>query len=264
MKKQIGLSIITAGILAFTSLANAAHHSYKGEGAHRTYHDYKGEVAKRTYRNYKDEQMMPMPEPCGTDQDLLDGFYVGVQGGYDNYRIRQSVTDGSGDSFNSKISPTGFAGGLFVGFGQYFSDIMYFGAEAFGNWSGASTSWSAITPDENFHSTVKGQGNYGIHLIPGIKLNNYALGYLRVGYNYARFYTSEYGNLGGIGYSAHKGSWKGGWAAGVGIEAAIYQNWSVRGEYTYARYKSLNNSATGASYSPSDGQVLMGVVFHFT
>jgi outer membrane immunogenic protein len=230
---RISLAIITAAALC-TSSAMAGH--YKGE------------------ENYK-----PMAAAPCNEKVLHDGFYLGGQVGYDSYRTRANI---GGTAANPALSATGFVGGLFAGYGQYFSDFYYLGAEIFADYSNASSTFNATdggTDTVSLKHTA--YGSYGISLLPGLKVNTSTLAYLRLGYNTSRLKGQDSANgVYGSG-SVSKSNWSNGFNYGIGLETAVYQNWSVRGEYSHTDYSSFRTPVT--KYSPSNNQFMVGVLYHF-
>ena len=133
MKKQLRLSLISSAVLLAATTACFAG-SYKGE-------------------NYKGEAVAPCPTPLM----IKDGFYLGAQLGYDSYRIRNSVSANTvapdpAESFNTNpaLNATGWVGGIFGGYGQYFNEMYYLAGELFVNGSGAS---STTTTNHTFTGT---------------------------------------------------------------------------------------------------------------
>jgi outer membrane autotransporter protein len=257
MKKQLQLSLISIAVasLALSSASFAAN--AKGEG-------YKGE-------NYKGEAMAPCPQPL----TLNGGFYLGADVGYDMYQAEHEFSDTIGEttfSTDPTLSASGWAGGLFAGYGMYFQDVWYLGAEVFGAWSGATTDHntnittagaSVLTNSATFSS----DGNVGIDIIPGMKLNPATLAYVRLGYNWADLQGED--NVSELGVALPEqddSSWQGGFHWGVGLESAFYENWSVRAEYTYTSFSNINNDTGDFSStfeSPSDNQFMVGILYHF-
>ncbi len=261
MKKQLRLSLISSAVLLVATTACFAS-SYKGE-------------------NYKGEAMAPAP--CPTPLMLKDGFYLGAQLGYDSYRIRNNISASSPTeslSANPALNATGWVGGLFGGYGQYFNDMYYLAGELFVNTSGASTATNSthtyttagVTTTDNLYSKVSVGTSWGVSLLPGVKLNDASLLYVRLGYNQARIkgQSSVSFNNAQLG-SISKTSWRGGFNYGLGIESTFYPNWSVRTEYTHTNYGSFSNNVSGlpagyaasANYSPSDNQFMVGLNYHF-
>jgi len=163
---------------------------------------------------------------------------------------------------------------LFAGYGMYFNEMYYLGAEVFGAWSGASSDNNISVGTAASHgstftnsATYSSDGNVGIDVIPGIKLNPATLAYVRLGYNWADLQAQDNVSIAGAPADSNDNSnWEGGFHWGVGLESAFYENWSVRAEYTYTSFSNLNNDT--ASYSstfegPSDNQFMVGVLYHF-
>jgi len=255
MKKQLQLSLISIAVasLALSSVSFAA----KGEG-------YKGE-------NYKGEAMAPCPQPL----TLNGGFYLGADVGYDMYQAEHEFdfNPAGPDAFSTdpSLSASGWAGGLFAGYGMYFNDVWYLGAEVFGAWSGASTThnitFSSVSNTLTNSAKFESDGNVGIDVIPGMKLNPATLAYVRLGYNWADLEAQDNVTLNGVSIdSSNNSNWQGGFHWGVGIESAFYENWSVRAEYTYTSFSNLDNDATVYSSTfenPSDNQFMVGLLYHF-
>lgn len=230
---------------------------------------YKGEA------NYKAEAM---PAPCPQGMMLRDGFYVGLQGGYDSYKARVSRTlavgaAGTATTFvgNPTINATGFVGGLFAGYGQYFSNMYYLGAELFVNDSSASqtqtSSSTTVGIGSSTYNKVSANASYGVSLLPGVKFNDSTLGYVRLGYNRAdlqgqEVLTPEVGAPATVSSSGRNWHWQGGFNYGVGLETAVYQNFSVRSEFNHTTFGSFRTPA-GTKFKVSDNQFMVGLNFHF-
>ncbi|SRR3990167_855353 len=244
MKKQLQLSLVSAAVLlAATTVCSAG--SYKGE-------NYKGEA------------------PCPTPLMIKDGWYLGAQLGGDSYRVNHnaSVINATGSLTASPvINPTGVVGGLFGGYGQYFSDIYYLGGELFANASNASSKYSVATTASgsafpaSYYAKVSIQGSYGFGLLPGLKLNDASLLYLRLGYNRVSIKGQETATIGGVSSSNSKTNWSSGFNLGLGLETAFYQNWSLRAEASHTNYSSFYSGAT--KIIPYDNQAMLGLIYHF-
>jgi len=258
MKKQLRLSLISSAVLLAATTACFAG-SYKGE-------------------NYKGEAVAPCPTPLM----IKDGFYLGAQLGYDSYRVRNNVSAnnapaaGLTETFNTNpaLNATGWVGGLFGGYGQYFNDMYYLAGELFVNTSGASTSTTTNhtydTVLDSLYTKVSVGTSWGVSLLPGVKLNDASLLYVRLGYNQARIKGQASATFNGVALgSTSQTNWRGGFNYGLGIESAFNPNWSVRTEYSHTNYGSFSNSVTGANgtangnYSASDNQFMVGLNYHF-
>jgi opacity protein-like surface antigen len=220
-----------------TVLVSAA--CYAGHG------NYKGE-------NYKGEAMPVCPPP----PMLMDGFYVGVQAGYDTYRVR-AVSDLA----NVPVNDSGWEGGLFVGYGKYFDPsnyAFYLGGEIFGNYNNSSETINVLGPV--YSATFKARGSYGVALLPGIRLNNTTLGYVRLGYNWASLKGSE--NFASGAATGSKTHTSNGFNFGVGIETLLVDDWSLRGEFSHTYYSDFTSSF-GTTFKPSDNLFTLGLIYHF-
>lgn len=255
MKKIYRLSLLAASLLVASTTTFAAA-NYKGDAV--------------TYKDYKDQA--PCPQPLM----LRDGFYVGGQLGYDSYRMRVNTNvttpDGSTFSSNPVYNATGWVGGLFLGYGQYFNNMGYLGLEVFGNDSGASASQtSTFNPSTggslSLYTSTNVNGSYGISLLPGLKLNDATLGYIRLGWERARIKVNgtatETIPPTTTSVSGSNNNWSSGFQYGLGLETAFYDQWSVRTEFTHTNYSSFSNSGAGTSVNPSDNQFMLGLIYHF-
>lgn len=254
MKKYSQLPLFSAGVAAaallFASTAGFAAGNYKGEM-------YKGEPAA----------------PCPVEKMLKDGFYVGAQVGYDSYRAANSfsVTNaaaGGTASANGSITTnaTGWAGGLFAGYGQYFQDAYYLAGEILVNTSGASQSNNATATtllggSATVNSKFSANTSWGVRLLPGIKLNNSTLLYIPLGYMSASLKGTTNFTSGGLSVGTSKSQYQGAFVYGVGMETVVYENFSLRGEYNHTNYNSF--STGGVKWSPYDNQVMLGLLYHF-
>ena len=236
-----------------------------------------GYAAKAHYRpiDYKCE----VPA-CPCPPSLMDGFYFGGDVGYDIYTTRSRLRrDGNfflNDRFiisgNPHLAATGWDAGLFAGYGKYFGcDCnFYLGGELWGNWSNASESVNITTLEGSAHSKIRANGDIGIGIVPGIKLNHATLGYLKIGYDWVSVnrhssitvFTPTPVTFSGSGQNNNRGSWM----AGLGLETLLIDNWSLRAEADYLGWGSNNNSSGhegGGGGNPNDYRFTLGVNYHF-
>lgn len=251
MKKYSQLSLFSAGVsvaaLLLASTAGFAAGNYKGE-------NYKGEA---------------MPAPCPVEKPLKDGFYVGAQVGYDSYRAVKNTTASTTTlttSGSTAIAATGWAGGLFAGYGQYFQDAYYLAAEILVNTSGANQSNNGTTTTGGVTVTSNNKfsanNGYGIRLLPGIKLNNSSLLYIPLGWMATSLKGTTSVTDGTTTASTSKSNTSGAFVFGLGIETAVYENFSIRGEYNHTNYNSF--SSGGVKWTPYDNQFMLGLLYHFS
>jgi len=270
--KAIATSLL---LVSTTGLAFAKHHKVV---RHTEVESYKGEA------NYKAEAI-----PCPSPKMLMSGFYVGAGVGYDSYRTRIASSVSSSEeqtNVTSSLSAShsnaanGWAGSLFVGYGQYFNDAYYLGAEAFGSFSGAQGSHNInlqqtidVTNNEvKLRSRLEANWGWGVALLPGLKLADTLLAYVRLGYNWANLEGKVTGNINNLSLvSKSADETVGGFAYGVGMESLVHENWSLRGEFTHTDYNSLNTKshvtedtliAGRTKFDPSDNQFMLSVIYH--
>src|SRR3990167_631474 len=241
MKKQLQLSLVSAAILlAVTTVCSAK--GYKADS-------YKGEA------------------PCPVPLTLKDGFYLGAQLGYDSYCVNHNASVTSGvNNFTASpvINPTGLVGGLFGGYGQYFSNIYYLGGELFVNASGANSKYNASTLGglvSTYYAKVTVRNSYGFGLLPGLKLNDTSLLYVRLGFNRVSLKGQENATLAGTSVSNTSTHWSSGFNFGLGLETTFYPNWSLRAEASHTNLSSFYTGAT--KIIPYDNQAMLGVIYHF-
>ncbi|RDI44549.1 outer membrane protein [Aquicella lusitana] len=236
------MKVLTASLILASSTGVAFAKGYKGEA------NYKGEA---------------MAAPCPPPKMLKDGWYVGGQVGYDSYRVRQNINTPSTSDIigNPVLNATGWVGGLFLGYGQYLTDLFYLGGEIFANVSDADENYSLTDTVGTYNSKFEVNSSYGLALLPGLRLNDTSLGYIRLGWNWANLKGKE--NITG-GASSSKSHTSNGFNLGLGLETLVYENWSVRTEYSHTWYNSFNSGGTfGTKFNPSDNQFMLGVLYHF-
>jgi outer membrane immunogenic protein len=249
----ISISSVATSLLLATSLSFAAN--YKGEGSLKAVEASPQPIA-----------VLPVVESHNTG--LKDGFYVGVAGGYDSYRVRRSASFTSNSyafSSNPTANANGLTAGLFAGVGKYF-DKMYLGGEVTANTSNVNqtqnSTTSAIGVDTSYINRTKVGATYSVDLIPGIKVNDSSLVYARVGFARANIKNTETAIVNGANSTDRNNKWQSGMKYGIGVETALNPNLSLRGEFNHAEYNSYK-TGFGTKVSPSNNQFLLGLSFHF-
>jgi outer membrane immunogenic protein len=182
------------------------------------------------------------------------GIYLGGQIGYawgNNSGGTLVAIDGFGDIFTANFSgsPQGVIGGAHVGY-NYQINQWVFGIE--GSVDGTSLSKTVVATGSDLfgftglvtaHSNSNIQGSIRGRL--GVAWDR-ALLYATGGVAFAGFdnsFTDTTGFLTLIpGASESFSNTRVGWTVGGGIEYAITNNWSVRGEYRYSNFGNLTNS----------------------
>lgn len=201
--------------------------------------------------------------PPPTFNNLHDGFYMGLAGGYDSYKMRHNVDIDNGVfQQNVELNAVGFSYALIGGFGLYFDPPLYWGAEFFYNYSVANASQivDIYNTEDIYYVKSVILGTYGLSFMPGIKLSDSTLFYLKGGYTRLDVKTYETAQVFGINNAQSNGV--NGFHFGLGLEANIYKHWSMRGEYTHLSCQSFRTHVN-TQVTPSNNQFMVGLIFHF-
>lgn len=213
-------------------------------------------------KNLKGEASFKDMPACPPPVMLKDGFYLGAQAGYDSYRIRETISSPSTSGLiaNPVINNTGWVGGLFLGYGQNLSDLFYLGGELFANVNGGSDQ-NFSTNSATYISKVTNNAVYGLALMPGLRLNDTSLGYIKLGWNWANIKSVESTTAA----SANTSNTLNGFNFGLGMETLLMTNWSVRTEFNHTWYSSFTSASPfKTTFNPSDNQFTLGLLYHFS
>lgn len=178
----------------------------------------------------------------------FSGPYIGAQVGSDNYNIK--VTGTGGTSFDG-IAATGVEGGVFAGFDVPLGSSLFIGAEASALWSGAdaTVTMGGTALEAKTHTTYGASGRLGV------KLGEHTALYGRAGWSDSHFKLYENGVE---AYSAHKS----GLLVGGGLEHYLSHHSSLRVEYGYTMYGTIDTSPS-QSVQVNNQQVSIGYGYHF-
>ena len=241
--KNFTLKALTAAVILASASGAVFAKCYKG--------DFKGEA-------------------CPPPQILKTGLYLGGQVGYDSYRVRESIDASSlGFRTNPVLNANGWVGGLMLGYGMMIYDWVYLGGEVFGNLSGASQTMSPTrTGSGAVNTDFQVSGSWGVGLLPGIKVTDSTLTYVRLGWNWANLKQNV--NVtdvtGAIVSTGSKSETSNGFVFGVGMETLIVENWSLRGEFDhtwYSDFTALSTTLATVTTNPSDNQYMLALIYHF-
>lgn len=168
----------------------------------------------------------------------FNGPFVGIQGGWQQDRLRENSVDALGNFGAGHSNGSGFGYGGQVGYDYRLPSNLVLGVEgavtgrtghgAFDNGFGQLTS-------DRFGRTVDATGRIGLVFGP-----YGGLGYFRGGYTNTRILLDD-----GIARNAYN---RDGYTVGVGYEQAITRHVSARLEYDYSDYGHANTSATAVDY----------------
>lgn len=257
---------VSAASLLMASTSFAGHHKAVQE-------NFKGEA------NYKAE----VPPPCPPILLLRDGFYIGAGIGYDSYRINHTnslaLSNGFVQNHSWNTSATGWMGGLFAGYGLYF-DWFYMGAEINVSTSAADGSYhyfnNSVPGGLLFSADAEARTSYGIALLPGVKINDSTLFYVRLGWLRTDFKGSvSLIDSATTSFSYSNNNWRNGFQYGVGMESYVAENVSLRGEFTHTAYGNTTRSiaftdpvsglgvAASHKFEPSNNEFMLSAIYHF-
>jgi opacity protein-like surface antigen len=206
---------------------------------------------------------------------LKEGLYVGAAAGIDSYRTAYDVDfvtpEGVLISADPKMSDFGGVIGAFVGYGRYFDykrlHNLYLGLEVFANGSSAQTDAELKTvadtvPRVEVEIAPRAQSNWGISVLPGIRLNLNTLFYVRLGYGWANLSVDESVLVGPTEIEDHnKAITRGGFNYGLGVEAAFYDRWTARAEMNHTDYNDFD-TRLGSKLKMADTQFMLGMIYH--
>ncbi len=204
------------------------------------------------------------PTPACPRPTLMTGSYIGVQTGYGSYRVNNSINSPAGTSITSNYpaSASNWTAGALFGYGKMISSMFYLGGEIFINANNFQQDFSYTNgpaPTTYTNQTLNGP-TWGIGLLPGIRFQESALTYVRLGWNSTIFKTNETATGAVNGNVSNRES---GFVFGVGIETLITTNYSVRGEFDHTYYTSYNTfSVYNTVVNPSSNQFMLSFIYH--
>ncbi|CAG1002918.1 MAG: porin family protein [Rhizobiaceae bacterium] len=184
------------------------------------------------------------------------GFYGGIGVGAGGVVHELSSPLVPGLSFNG-IGGEGFFGQVTVGYDYMLSERMLLGAFADGRFGNIGTSLEV--PLVGLDASINATYGFDVGLRAGYLVTPTTLAYVLGGYSWQKFrldanpfpFTYEWSG--------------GGYMVGAGVEAAVAGNWTLRGEYRYARFaahdivEGLGGPAGILDVTPSTHTFLVGL-----
>ena len=170
--------------------------------------------------------------------DWWGGPYLGGNIGY-----------GWGSVDNNSTKPSGFVGGVQVGYNWRFSpsDPWVFGLEGDIQATGADDTFAPWKFSNPWFGTLRGRVGYSFGNVLVYGTGGLAFGGLR----------SE--RVGGLSESRTTA----GWTAGVGAEYGFAPNWTAKVEYLYVDLSDSRFTITGVSNGYEFALIRVGVNYHF-
>jgi outer membrane immunogenic protein len=226
------------------------------------------------------------PEPV----NYFDGFYVGIGAGLSH--TYADATANTNDKLNffdqietsypinlsADLGEIMGAGEAFVGWGNTFGDSHngYFGIEVFGKYTPTSMSASELSQEirlrrnESLSSYVEGKltndfsfgGDLRLGYLITPKVMIYALAGLDIGeFSYeVSHVATQYSMPDNLSYSDKVHSWQYGFMPGVGIEAMLTDNVSVRAQYTYTYFGDGDDVSAAKEVTMGERTVLTSAI----
>jgi outer membrane immunogenic protein len=180
--------------------------------------------------NYNSPIYSPAPQVSN-----WQGLYVG---GHVGYRF--------GSVANSGFDPSGFSGGLSLGYDWQNQDLVI-GAVTDLNLSGAKDRVAGARFDERWFGTTRARIGYSFGNV---------LPYLTAGIAYGGLRLND--GLGGVEGKTHFG-----WTVGAGMEVRLTGNWSATAEYLYIDLGERAYALTGQRHDYDASLVKLGVNYRF-
>lgn len=169
----------------------------------------------------------------GTGSSLnWSGFYAGAQIGYDvGGRAEYTYFQTPGSDYNYNHGLRGFLGGIYAGYNHQFDNGVVLGVEA-DAWFGDVHGSSHAPGDDEFRAKTKIDRAISARARLGFAVDR-LMPYVAGGVTSAHMKFNEH--LNASHYASAKKSLIG-WNVGVGVEYALTDNVSLRGEYRYTRF----------------------------
>ena len=182
--------------------------------------------------------------PYSRETILCDGYYVGVGVGVANLSNYTTLTGLTHST--ERYGAIGFAAALQGGYSWNFGEYYNIGLEGFFNYTNIDTRILVATPS----STARYKTNYtiGMKLLPALQFTASTRIFAVVGFGWTwrKFYTSS-ASQSLANASASYVNTAASLVLGAGINTAVTDSISIRGEYDYIRPSNWGFNAAGTS-----------------
>jgi outer membrane immunogenic protein len=210
------------------------------------------------------------------------GFYIGVNAGWHRSRDNDSSASILANNFwipanvaimnaalPNTLTGSGFAGGGQIGYNWQFSQFV-FGVEADIMGLSGSGNRTLIVPwfnptqqatlidsaKDSWMSTFRGRAGFAIDRVLFYGTGGLAVAKWSIAHSYSDNFTFGAPFTGTPLTIDSVKTTRSGWTAGGGIEWAVSYNWTVRGEYLYAQFGTVNSTLTFVNPSSGVGATL--------
>lgn len=185
------------------------------------------------------------------------GFYVGAHAGAAFGNAKISADNGS---YRQNFNSTGFIGGLHAGYNYQFENNLVIGLEGDLDYSSLSKTRHSVAGAVPYSVRFKSDWQGSIRGRVGYAFDRF-LPYLTAGVAFA---NQKY-NVNAPGLGAYSASTtRAGWTVGAGLEYALNDNWSIRGEVRYTDFgKWRLRAANPGKVRFHETTALLGVSYKF-
>lgn len=196
-----------------------------------------------------------------------DHFYVGLGIGSEALDFKTSVT-GITSTQREHFGQSDLLGNVVLGYNHNMNPWFNLGLDVFYSFYNITTT---LTEGNSFGSSVyKTNGNYGIKFMPAINLKQYARLFLDIGVTGGHFIFNTSALARQLGAPSSYSTNLAGLMLGGGIEVALTQHLSVRGEYQNISFKPWNISTTltrgqiiNTHFQNTENQFIASLIYHF-
>lgn len=183
--------------------------------------------------------LLPLVSTTAMAGNDFTGPYAGVSLGYVNGNDDgKEYVSGVFDNYTQSTDPSGGLLGVFAGYNWALENNLLIGIEGdydarnaddtnLSKFSGVTDSRYPVNTDLMAAASLRGRLGYLFNA-------NKTMTYVTAGYATARVKRTFHDTTVPASQSVTK--WQDGWTAGIGLEHAVMDKWSVRAEYRYADY----------------------------
>lgn len=196
--------------------------------------------------------------------ESFNGPFIGVELTRDAYELKAKNVDlGGGNQFSfDGISGNGVGGGIYLGYDHALGSQAFAGVEASANIAGGKI--SAALPGLG-HGKIKANHSFGLSGRLGFKPAENIGIYTRLGWERTRFKANLTDITTTVPSQQSGKTSRSAFAYGLGLEAYLSENMSLRAEYNIQNYGSagINKELGIKGIKVDNGQVSLGLAYRF-
>jgi len=165
-------------------------------------------------------------------------FFLSINSNAGNWYIGPSLA--FADNTADHTSYRGVNPKLSLGYGTFYTPHIYLGTELNASFNTLTLSSTTANNAEN----IKITNSYAAGILPGVKLSDETLAFLRLGVVNSYFNSVKTRSSGG--------------QVGFGLQTYFFDDWDVRGEFIYTGYNSLSGI-----HSPESSTFVLSFIHSF-